>query len=423
VKVPLKVPISNADITTIAHYLCIVKRRSSKMKSLKILVLESYSLQIPGMIIALLKLGHEAVIYPQPIEDIGGDEKKEKELEECMKNGHFDFVIANLFAPIAAKLTHELGIRLAVYGMDSPMYAYYLHVLPRYDNIYLFYFDRREYRMAQQMGYKNVYYMPLAGDIDSTGRMVVTDEEIKKYACDMSFVGGMYTENIYDRYRGDFSPEMQQYISEILEQSAFVWDGRDRIGEMLSPERAGAIRASCAKLRETEFELPDAYFVKALLFGRKLTQIERTLLMELLSERYDIRLYTWTQEEVPEGVRRFPAVDSAEETPKVFYASKININITLRSIETGIPARVFDIMSVGGFVLSNWQEEIPELFEEGKEIATFKTPEELVEKADYYLAHEEERVRIGINGYQKIKKCYTYEHRMKKIIAVLFPGL
>ena len=98
------------------------------------------------------------------------------------------------------------------------------------------------------------------------------------------------------------------------------------------------------------------------------------------------------------------------------------MNITMRSIESGVPLRVFDIMSVGGFVLSNYQEEIPELFEEGKEIVTFRTPEELVDKADYYLKHEKERMRIGLNGYQKVKKCYTYEQQLNKIISILFPA-
>lgn len=143
--------------------------------------------------------------------------------------------------------------------------------------------------------------------------------------------------------------------------------------------------------------------------------------MELLAERYDVHLYTRESEVVPAGVKRFPEVEQQNEAFKVFYSSKININITMRSIESGVPMRIFDIMSVGGFDLSNYQEEIPELFEEGKEIVTYKTPEELLEKADYYLSHDKERQQIGINGYKRIKKCYTYEQQIRKIISILYP--
>ena len=71
--------------------------------------------------------------------------------------------------------------------------------------------------------------------------------------------------------------------------------------------------------------------------------------------------------------------------------------------------------------MSNYQEEIPELFEEGKEIVTFKSPEEMLDKIAYYLSHEEERIRIGYNGYKKVKNCYTYEHQLNKIISILYP--
>ena len=169
--------------------------------------------------------------------------------------------------------------------------------------------------------------------------------------------------------------------------------------------------------------MPDDYYIKTFLLARKISHVERTLLVKLLAERYDFRLYTWKHEKVPEGVKSFPPISSLLETSKVYYAGKINLNVTLRSIENGVPLRIFEIMSVGGFVLSNWQEGIAELFEEGKEIVTFKTPEEMLEKVDYYLAHEEERVRIGINGYQKVKNCYTFEHQLSKIISILFPLL
>ena len=167
--------------------------------------------------------------------------------------------------------------------------------------------------------------------------------------------------------------------------------------------------------------MPDEYYCKAFFLERKLTNIERSCLMELLADQYDISLFTWENQLVPDGIRRLPAMHSQWDALKVFYSSKINMNITLRSIESGIPARVFDIMSVGGFVMSNYQEEIPELFEEDKEIVTFKSPEEMLDKIAYYLSHEEERIRIGYNGYKKVKNCYTYEHQLNKIISILYP--
>lgn len=214
---------------------------------------------------------------------------------------------------------------------------------------------------------------------------------------------------------------MQRIFSRIIEQSAFRWDGQDRVTPFLEPGLIRLIKEVCPELFDTDYDMPDDYYIKNFFLSRKITHVERTLLVKLLAERYDFRLYTWEHEQVPEGVNSFPPISSLLETSKVYYAGKINLNVTLRSIENGVPLRVFEIMSVGGFVLSNWQEGIEELFEEGKEIVTFKTPEEMLEKADYYLDHEEERIRIGIGGYQKVKKCYTFEHQLSKIISILFP--
>lgn len=389
---------------------------------MRILFAGSKRQQIPNIMFALDRMGHEVVFYPKPMEEVSKEEA-EKQLRQFIKNLRIRFVISNMFSPVMAQLTHELDIKYAVYGMDSPYYATYLPIFPRYDNCYLFYFDRREYQMLKDRGCRNVYWLPLAADVASAQNIAITDEELEAYTCDISFVGGLYGNNQYDELIGRFPEEIQQIFSRIIEQSAFCWDGTDRVTPFLNLKLLRLIKEMCPELYEAGFDMPDDYFIKTFFLDRKITNVERTLLVRMLAERYDFRLYTWNREKVPEGVNRFPQLSSLTETSKVYYAGRINLNITLRSIENGVPLRVFEIMSVGGFVLSNWQEGIPELFEEGKEIVTFKTPEEMIEKADYYLSHDEERMRIGINAYQKVKKCYTFEQQIGKIISILFPAL
>ena len=51
--------------------------------------------------------------------------------------------------------------------------------------------------------------------------------------------------------------------------------------------------------------------------------------------------------------------------PLVFQNSKINLNITLRSIKNGIPLRAIDIMGAGGFLLTNYQNDFGLHFTDG----------------------------------------------------------
>ena len=382
---------------------------------MQILVIEDDNVWMTGILFALDKMGHKVTVYQKSVQKLAGDEEQEREMEIFLKDNRVDFVLSIIFSKETARVTNRLGLKYVVWVVDSPAFPAWVPEA-EYDNCYLFYFDYREYELKKNSGQSNAYHLPLAADLIWNGQLVITDDDIKKHACNMSFVGGLYTENLYDYMIGQFPLEMQEAFTVLMENSVLLWDGQDRL--RMPPELVQAVRHKCPQIFN-DFDMPDEYYLRTSLLGKKLTQVERILLMDLLAQQFDIHLYTRDTERVPESVKRFPPVHHLKEAPKVFYSSRINLNITLRSIASGVPARVFDIMSVGGFVLSNWQEEIPELFVEDEEIVTYKTPEELLDKADYYLKHEDRRTRIGINGYQKVKKQHTYEHRLDKMISVI----
>ncbi|MCM1388210.1 MAG: glycosyltransferase [Bacillus sp. (in: Bacteria)] len=389
---------------------------------MKILFIQSASLQNISALMALDRMGHETFCYPENDDEIQQDEEHEEKFGNFLRDNRVDFVLSHFYIGAVARQTKKYGVKFAVYSMDSPSFETWWKEAFSYTHCYYFYFDKKEYQMAENMGCSNAYYLPLPADIQRGGNIAITDKEIRNLGCDISFVGSLYSENLYDEYVQVFSEKFQDSMSEIMEKCAFLWDGQDRMGSLLTQEMMNEVKERFPGVFEelTGYKLPEAQYMKAWFFSRKLTNIERTLMVELLAETYpQFRLYTRAKEIVPPGVKRFPETD-VDGAYKVFYASKINLNMTLRSIESGIPRRVFDIMSVGGFVLSNWQEEMTELFEEDKEIVLFKTPEEMIEKIDYYLAHEEERVKISINGYQKVKNCYSYEQQLNKLISVLY---
>lgn len=384
---------------------------------MKVLYVKNEALWMPGIIFALNKMGHEILVYPESMEKFEDNEELQRQFAIVLKRENVDFVLTIWFSKEVARVTNRIGLKYATWCVDSPAFHAWVPEA-EYDNCYLFYLDYQEYELKKKGGQSNAYYLPMAADIIWSGQLVITDDDIKQYACNMSFVGGMYTDNLYDRSIGMFPVDMQNAFTEIIEQSAFVWDNQDRLH--ISQELVETVRRECPQIFPS-FDVSDEYYLKRYLLGRKLTQVERTLLMDLMAQQYDIHLYTRDKEIVSENVRRFPAINLLETTPKVYYSSKINLNITLRSIASGIPARVFDVMSVGGFMLSNWQAEIPEMFVEDQEIVTYKTPEELIDKANYYLKHEDRRIRISVNGYRKVKEQHTYEHRLDKIISILFP--
>ena len=112
-------------------------------------------------------------------------------------------------------------------------------------------------------------------------------------------------------------------------------------------------------------------------------------------------------------------VDYVSQMPVVFHNSKINLNMSLRSIQSGIPLRALDIMGAGGFLLSNYQPELAEYFEDAKELALYASPRELLDKAAYYLSHEEERRQIAAAGLRKVRELFSYEVRVKRMLELV----
>ena len=71
-------------------------------------------------------------------------------------------------------------------------------------------------------------------------------------------------------------------------------------------------------------------------------------------------------------------------------------------------------------MLTDYSNELNDLFIIGKEIETYQSTEELVDKIDYYLAHDIEREKIARKGYERYLKQYTWEARVKEMMCLGF---
>ena len=61
--------------------------------------------------------------------------------------------------------------------------------------------------------------------------------------------------------------------------------------------------------------------------------------------------------------------------------------------------RLFEATGVGTLLLTDWKQDLRDLFEPGKEVVAYRSAEECRELAKYYLAHEDERVAIAGAGH------------------------
>ncbi len=116
-----------------------------------------------------------------------------------------------------------------------------------------------------------------------------------------------------------------------------------------------------------------------------------------------------------------PSANMFEDASKKFCQSKVVFNI---SIGNDLNMRFFEVLSSGSFLLTNW---IPELasvpdLQDGVHYVTYKTMDEAVELARYYIEHDKEREKIALAGHKQFLKAHTYKHRIEQILKTVKGG-
>jgi len=111
-----------------------------------------------------------------------------------------------------------------------------------------------------------------------------------------------------------------------------------------------------------------------------------------------------------------------EEKSKAFLCSKIVMNNLNPAEIWGVNVRTFEIAAAGGFQLVDWRPGLPQFFEEGREIVSFRDMRDLKEKIDHYLCHEDRRREIASLACQRAHNDHTYENRLSLLIATALQG-
>ena len=104
--------------------------------------------------------------------------------------------------------------------------------------------------------------------------------------------------------------------------------------------------------------------------------------------------------------------------------SRINIAVhmgprTPGGWEDAVSTRTFEIPAAGGFMLHIDNEEVRTLYEPGREIDVFTTPESLCERIGYYLDNEDRRLEIARAGTARCTPAYSLDARATALAACL----
>lgn len=390
---------------------------------LRIVCFHSVQITLIGLPYYFADLGHSVTIPEGKVNLDGCSESDVEWVEEILEEGHYDLVFTYDFSSGVSVACQNMNVKYYSWVYDSPLLE--LYSKRAFNDVnYISAFDKKQYERLSAYDFKHLFYLPLAADVECFGSVSVKKRDIRKYTSDVVFVGRMYDNRGYDELFDATDTEIKKEADEVVASCGCRWDGETSIFGVASDRLIEHIVSKQPENTWKEWDIDKRYFCESMKLVRKCNEIERTVILNTLAEKYNVVLYSdESPKKMLHNVEVRPWLDYIDEMPKVFYLSKINLNITSRSIESGIPQRIWDILSVGGFCITNYQPELEDFFEIGKDLEVYHNVDELVEKVGYYLTHEEERLRIAINGYQTVRTKHNSKERLKYVLNYIFGDL
>lgn len=372
-----------------------------------------------------LLLGHTVDNIEQELGSYDVSPEFERVIEEKIRGTHYDMVFTVNYFPLISNVCERTGVKYVSWTCDNPLISMY-HESVFHDCNYIFTFDKTNYLEFRGMGVKHIWYLPLAVDTERMDallgapekperRNATQDSEMRKYRGDVAFVGSLYERNSYDKIKNRLPEYLRGYFDAVMEAQLNI-SGANIVEPMLTTNILEQLQ-EYFQLEKSEGSFSDLGLIfQTTVLGFKIAEIERRRALIELSKHYRVNVYSNSDVSDLLRIQYCGSVDYWSEMPKVFRMSKINLNFTIPNIKSGIPLRIWDVLGCGGFLLTNYQAEIPYYFKEGEDLVCFDGLEDLCEKVGYYLEHEEERKRIAWNGYHKVREKHSYIERIHTIL-------
>jgi spore maturation protein CgeB len=105
---------------------------------------------------------------------------------------------------------------------------------------------------------------------------------------------------------------------------------------------------------------------------------------------------------------------------RALASSRLTLNRHINVAENNANnMRLYEATGVGTLLITDRKDNLGELFEVGKEVVVYSSPEEAAELINYYIAHPDEASAIALAGQARTLREHTYAQRMQELVHIL----
>ncbi len=313
-----------------------------------------------------------------------------------------------------AGLLEELRLPLASWFVDNPHLILHQYAHPGTDNTVIFTFDAGNLALLHDKGFSNVHYLPLATDVTRfrPGAGISTPEA---WASDVSFVGN----------------SMVRPVADCLTKAALPAD--------LCPDYQTVARSFGSSGETDVTRFLEAYHPEWFAAYQALPTPENRLALESLltweaTRQYRLDCVRQTLEFSPLVVgdkgwqpqlgqdtrwRHLSGLDYYADLPRFYPLSKINFNCTSRQMIGAVNQRVFDVPACGGFLLTDYREQMEMLFDLEREAVVYRSPEEIPGLIRALLKDDSRRKAVTEAARKRILNEHTYTIRLTRLLEIM----
>ncbi len=321
---------------------------------------------------------------------------------------------------ILMDLLNKLELPLISWFVDNPHL-----VLASYEGLsspwlHIFTWDKDNIPTLKKKGFNNVYYLPLGTD---TNRFKPSNKNIpypKEWKSNVSFVGNSMISKVQKRWEASHCP--QKFYQDFLTLSqAFVFSQKKDAHDFMLDEAQTICPDIC------KYFLQNFNTEEQLAFETGLTwESTRLYRLSCVKQLLDFNPLIigddgWQVffEHEKRSWRWHEPIAYYTDLPNFYPHSLINFNCTSMQMKGASNQRILDVPAVGAFVLTDYREQMEDMFDIGKEIICYRDIQEIPDLINYYLSHEKERNTIITKGRERVLNCHTWTHRVAEIIRIM----
>ncbi len=307
-------------------------------------------------------------------------------------------------------LLHKYKLPLASWFVDNPMLILPLYQTQADSNTAIFTWDADRMDSLSQMGFSHIFHLPLG--TDQTRFLPAKGCGESRWAREISFVGNSMVHKTAKRLEASgISGVLAEKYKEIAH--SFGESGEHSVLKFLGtdyPELLSEYENLITPHRKLAFE---TLIIWQATLEYRLSCVKQTLEFNPLI----VGDNGWGELLPNDSTWEYHReLSYYTDLPRFYPCSKINFNCTSQQMKGAVNQRVFDVPACNGFILTDHRYQMEKLFEPGKEIAVYNSPQEIPQLVEKYLNDEPARQQIVKAARKRILAEHTYDCRLKVLI-------